>query len=131
MARHGTRAGRGSSADLIPQGLPQGERKRTQEARQAAGLSSASRDVQQRAGAVQSLGRTPVARQAQPARQDFDALLETDPTTVGPMFASQNAVIAEAANMTFDERLSQTAAASNNDFLRGVVQRMRVLRGGG
>jgi len=126
-----SRAGRGSSADLVPTGLPHGERKRTQQARQAAGLSSASRDVQSRAGAVSALGQTPVARQATPASQDFDALLQTDPTKVGPMFASQNAALAEAANRTFDERLAETAAASNNDFLRGVVQRMRVLRGGG
>jgi hypothetical protein len=126
-----SRAGRGSSADLVPTGLPHGERKATQQARQAAGLSSASRDIQQRAGAVASLGRTPVARRTQPADPQFDALLQTDPAVVGPQFASQNAAIAEAANMTLDERLEQTAEASNNDFLRGVVQRMRLLRGGG
>ena len=126
-----SRAGRGSSADLIPKGLPHGQRKATQQAREASGLSSASRDIQQRAGAIEALGRTPVARQTQGANPDFDALLQTDPATIGPMFASQNAAIAEAANLTFDERLDQAAEASNNDFLRGVVQRMRVLRSGG
>lgn len=126
-----SRAGRGSSGDLIPRGLPQGQRKATQQAREAAGLSSASRDVQTRAGAIEALGRTPVARQTQGADPQFDALLQTDPSTIGPMFASQSAAIAEAANLTFDERLDQAAEASNNDFLRGVVQRMRVLRSGG
>lgn len=131
----GKRAGR-KSQRIVPQGLPQGERKRQEQLRSQAGIANevgppTDTPVSQ---LVRQLGQTPGARRQAPPRPSFDALLEVDPQAFRdanrPVQGGPLNQMSAAAPARIDERLAQIGRDSNNRLAAEVAERMRKLRGG-
>lgn len=99
------------SDELVPQGLPYGERQRVVEARRAAGVSTDAPSAPP--SFVDPL---------RAARPDFDVLATVEPP---PRPAAASAVApVPPVPMTARERFMEIAAVSNNEFMRRVAERL-------